>query len=170
MKKRPFYSCQIKSGFGNRNPGPQNAPRKNLCDKRDGFVLSTPPTGFSGTLSLLPNPSAPNSAQHNFDGGYFIYDDQLYPGQNPLLTVLPAGQYDSLLFTVTGAPDIAMMSIGATGSNTYDAWLVYQSGSYWQEVGDFTLTQAVPEPGVVTLLVTMLAAMAGGVGVLKKLS
>jgi hypothetical protein len=88
----------------------------------------------TGTGALIANPSAP--ASHGSPTGFFTYDDQLLPGQNPLIS------NGGLLFSVGGV-EINIFSNGA-GPDTYT---IYNNRGT-QGNGDFALSQlaGVPEP------------------------
>jgi hypothetical protein len=93
----------------------------------------------AGAGSLMANP-APPAASYS-PSGYFIYDDQLLPGQNPLIT------NNGLLFDIGGA-EINIFSNGP-GPDTYQ----FYSNNGANDFGNFALTQAsVPEPGAWALM------------------
>lgn len=100
-----------------------------------GTITEFGPVG-TGTGVLIANPSAP--AAQTSPSGFFIYDDQLLPGQNPLIT------NSGLLFSV-GGQEINIFSNGAdtgTGSN----YQIY-SNTGANQTGNFALSEvAVPEP------------------------
>jgi hypothetical protein len=89
------------------------------------------PNGES-TLTLYANPSAPGEVLS--PSGYFIYDSQLLPGQNPLIT------NGGLLFTSSGY-EVNIFSNGP-GSYTY-----YDNSGYNTPVS-FSLSEAIPSQSV----------------------
>jgi hypothetical protein len=105
------------------------------------------PNGES-TLTLYANPSSPGEVLS--PSGYFIYDSQLLPGQNPLIT------NGGLLFTSSGY-EVNIFSNGP-GSYTY-----YDNSGYNIPVS-FSLSEAissqsVPEPS--TLILAGIACLMG---------
>ncbi|HEY1925855.1 MAG TPA: PEPxxWA-CTERM sorting domain-containing protein [Caulobacteraceae bacterium] len=88
----------------------------------------------TGLGTLVPDPIAPLPIAS--PSGAFLYDDQLLPGQNPLITVY------GLLFDV-GSVEANIFSNGP-GPGTYE-FAVWNGSSYGTDLGNFTLTY-VPEP------------------------
>ena len=87
----------------------------------------------SGTGTLTSNASAPAASYS--PSGAFTYDDQLLPGQNPLIT------NPGLLFKI-GGTEVNIFSNGpGPGTYSLDTW----AGGYGYQTGNFTLS-AVPEP------------------------
>ena len=91
------------------------------------------------TLSLISNPNPPSETLS--PSGFFLYDDQLLPGQNPSITnggllfsIVSPGAYEG------GATEINIFSNGP-GPGTY----LYYANNGFNVYGTFTLT-AVPEP------------------------
>lgn len=104
-----------------------------------GFMDVTHGFDAPGTYSLIGNPNAPGFATS--PSGYFYYDDQLLPSQNPSITV------DGLLFggtTPTSATEINLYSNGAGAAYTIYDNKGYTNGSN----GSFSLA-AVPGPAAV---------------------
>jgi hypothetical protein len=110
-------------------------------------TVTEAPNGES-TLTLYANPSSPGEVLS--PSGYFIYDSQLLPGQNPLIT------NGGLLFTSSGY-EVNIFSNGP-GSYTY-----YDNSGYNIPVS-FSLSEAissqsVPEPS--TLILSGIASLMG---------
>ena len=93
-----------------------------------------PVTTGSGTLT--PNPAGV-AASYSASGA-FIYDDQLLPGQNPLIT------NPGLLFNI-GGNEVNIYSNGpGPGAYEFETWV---NSGYSADYGNFTLSaMAVPEP------------------------
>jgi PEP-CTERM motif len=117
-----------------------------------GSATDTSPT-YTGALSLIINPNAPNQATSP-NGNYF-YDNQLLPGQDPL--ILNGG----LLFSTT-VPN-AEVNIFSNGPGQYQ----YLDDLGGNVNGAFTLT-AVPEPASVTLLGFGAVTLFGYVGLRRR--
>ena len=111
-----------------------------------GTVTTFGPVAGTGTGVLIANPSAP--AAQNSPSGYFTYDDQLFPGQNPLIN------NNGLLFSVNGH-EINIFSNGpdnGAGSN----YEIYSDNGTFQ-TGNFALSPVeggVPEPASWALMLT----------------
>jgi len=109
----------------------------------NGTFTATSGSGvFDGfAISLIANPSAPNSS--NSPSGAFYYDDLLFPTATP---VIDSG---GLLFSINGlgATELNICSVGAGCGTTYTALLNNGGG----DTGRFTLS-AVPEPSTLTFL------------------
>jgi hypothetical protein len=137
--------------------------------------LTGPDSTKTYPLLLVPSGVVPENAN-----GDNIYgqDDLLYPN-NPLqlLTIDPSFYgIGGLEFTVPAPPPLSSYNGGsnvvlyANGNGDYGSLESANLGGYDKITptgGVFTLT-AVPEPGVVILLVTMLAGLGGLAGVLKR--
>jgi hypothetical protein len=123
-----------------------------------GFVnLVSPTYHFSG--NLYPNPNAP--VYDHSPANFFNYDDQLDPtGGGSVVDGF------GLLFVGTSTPS------GPTEVNFYynlnPGFTVADVQGAVTDAGTFTLTATAPEPGVVPLLLTMMAAMGALIGVLKR--
>ena len=105
------------------------------------------PNGES-TLTLYANPSPPGEVLS--PSGYFIYDSQLLPGQNPLIT------NGGLLFISSGY-EVNIFSNGPDGYTYYD-------NSGFNIPVSFSLSEAVspqsaPEPS--TLILASIACVMG---------
>ena len=95
--------------------------------------------GDPGTYGLIQNPT-PTGEVYS-PSGAFIYDDQVLPGQNPLIT------NGGLLFG-NGTLEFNIFSNGP-GPGTYSFYEYNPNGGYVAiATGNFTLT-AVPEPSAV---------------------
>ena len=75
--------------------------------------------GTPDTISLFPNPSAPGGATS--PSGAFSYDNQLFPGSDPVVN------FSGLLFTRSGGIEV---NIFATGSGAYEYWEFDPSAGY----------------------------------------
>ncbi|MGZ3377922.1 MAG: PEPxxWA-CTERM sorting domain-containing protein, partial [Phenylobacterium sp.] len=103
----------------------------------------------AGVGTLIANPNSPNTA--GSPSGFFTYDDQLLPGQNPLIT------NPGLLFAI-GGDEVNIFSNGP-GPQTYQFY-VNNGGN---DLGNFALSQVgggVPEPAAWALMILGF----GGVG------
>ena len=104
--------------------------------------------GSVGTpISLYANPAPPGEVIS--PSGYFIYDDQLLPGQNPSIT------NGGLLFRDSSGFEVNIFSNGP-GPGTYQ----YYENTGVNTYGNFTLT-AVPEPATFVMGGTALLAGLG---------
>ena len=100
----------------------------------------------SGSGGLIPNPTPPGEVLS--PSGFFLYDDQLLPGQNPLIT------NGGLLFSINGV-EVNIFSNGP-GPGTYE---FYENNGF-NILGNFSLTPAsVPEPS--SLILGSFGIMAG---------
>jgi hypothetical protein len=116
---------------------------------------------FFGSINLVADPVAPgNAISHSH---YFFYDDQLHPGQNPLLTV------GGLLFTTNSNTPLEVNIFGNGASHPYS----YYENNGTNTKGTFTLSSAAPttnpggvvspllaEPASLTLLGCGIAGLA----------
>ncbi len=125
--------------------------------------------GPSVTVDLLAGCAADINGHCTSPSGLFWYNDQMSPGTTPQIPPYPNN------------PGIAFVS--ADHSQELNLWYQTdissyvasgeQNGTYyprsdgWGEPGTFSLT-AVPEPGAIFLLLTMLAGVAGVAGAKKK--
>jgi hypothetical protein len=91
---------------------------------------------ISGTLTLVPNPNAPNQA--NSPTGFFNYDDLLLPQSDPVI------ENGGLLFTNGTGGEINLFSNGP------DSYTHYDNTSFNVPI-TFTMA-AVPEPASLALL------------------
>jgi hypothetical protein len=99
--------------------------------------------GYTGGISLIANPSPPGSTSS--PSGFFTYDDQLLPGQNPLIT------NGGLLFSPTGSAAFTELNIFSNGPGPGTYTLYDNTG--FNLNGNFSLSQVVvPEPASLTLL------------------
>jgi PEP-CTERM motif len=111
-----------------------------------GTITSFGSVTDNGSGVLVADAAAP--APSLSPSGFFIYDDQLLPGQNPLIT------NNGLEFAVGGA-EINIFSNGA-GPGTYQ--LYNNNGN--NVLGDFALTAgAVPEPANWALMLVGFGSM-----------
>ena len=128
-----------------------------------GINMTDPGNGlYVGSATIYQNPNPPN-AQYS-PSGFFIYDDQLLPTQDPLITnpgllfVGPGGSPEINLFSQGGPPEY--LKYVNSGANV---------GGVFALTSHSVLTNVdVPEPGAVSLLFAMLAGIGGLAGVLKK--
>ena len=122
--------------------------------------------GWKGTAEIYPNPNPFNPSLS--PSVYSYYDDVLLPGQDPPIT--NAG----LLFVEPSGIEVNIFSNGpdvdpSTGNPTYTDGECLNSGAYPCVYGEFAITsRKLPEPGVASLLFTMLAGVGGLAGFLKK--
>jgi hypothetical protein len=116
--------------------------------------------GITYGLALYPNPIAPGVCS-NCGGLGFDIDNQLLPAGDPMLTSW------GLLFAFTGSSPNSSVALNIWGNAPSSPYTSYLQFSGIQQDGSFTLT-SVPEPGAVSMLVSMLAGLAGLAGVLKR--
>jgi hypothetical protein len=96
-------------------------------------------TPDNGGLTLFPNPSPPGEVVS--PSGFFLYDNQVLPGQNPLIT------NGGFLFTLADGTELNIFSNGP-GPGTYT---LYENNGF-NINGNFALTElAVPEPSTLVL-------------------
>jgi hypothetical protein len=113
-----------------------------------GWIEDTHFPGEIGTIVVNPNPGAQQ------DSYGFLWDNVLiWPG-----TGNPPDYLDTngLLFTISGVP----INIWDNGYGSYEKCAY----NYFDVPGIF----AVPEPGAVSILITMLAGLGGLASVLKR--
>jgi hypothetical protein len=97
-------------------------------------------------LSLIANPTPTGEVVSQ--SGFFLYDDQLLPGQNPLIT------NGGLLFRSANGNEVNIYSNGAS------SYQYYENNGYNTVGSNFTLT-AVPEPATFVMGGTALLAGLG---------
>jgi hypothetical protein len=121
-------------------------PETFTANSGTGFVSGAT---FSGSMGLVANPNTTGASYSA--SGFFIYDDQLLPGQNPSIT------NPGLLFNLGGV-EVNIFSNGP-GPGTYQFYEYNAStGVQFSTYGTFTLS-AVPEPA--SLLMSGMAGLVG---------
>jgi hypothetical protein len=126
------------------------------------ITITNTELGWQGTAEIFPNPSLypyPSPFNPSLSPlGDFFYDDVLSPGQDPPIT--NAG----LLFV---GPSGIEVNIFSNGPGQDDDQEYLNNGN--SVSGTFNITsRKLPEPGVASLLFTMLAGVGGLAGFLKK--
>jgi hypothetical protein len=118
---------------------------------------------YTGLITLIANPSPPSEVVS--PSGFFLYDDQLLPSQNPLIT------NGGLLFAPSGPAPFSEINIFSNGpfSPSNPNYQYYENnGNY--TFGTFTLTAVsapVPLPRTAGVGFVMLGVF-GGLAALRK--
>ena len=133
------------------NDGSENATGVLFAtDNGDGTFTATGGTinlsgvfSDSGAAALLPDPSAPTFTFS--PSGFFIFDDQVLPSQNPSIT------NDGLLFILPNTHEVNLFSNGPSLPVPNGSYQLYDNtGEY--VYGAFSAAAAVPEPAAWALM------------------
>jgi hypothetical protein len=115
---------------------------------------------YTGPIALIANPGPPGEVVS--PSGFFLYDDQLLPGENPLVT------NGGLLFAPTG-PGASFSEINIFSNGPGPGTYQYYENNGFNNLGNFTLT-AVPLPASAGVGFGMLGVFGGLAAVRKRLS
>jgi hypothetical protein len=122
-------------------------------DLASGILFATPNgdgsfTALSGSgqfdgfsITLMANPNGTSNATS--PGGYFVYDNQLFPGQDPLLNS------NGLLFSMQDGNATELNIYGNGACQSYTAETHVESYNYSNGTFD---ASAVPEPATLPLV------------------
>ncbi|MBY0583571.1 MAG: PEPxxWA-CTERM sorting domain-containing protein [Sphingomonas sp.] len=117
-------------------------------------TITTFGTIAMGSGTLIPNPNAPApSTTPTMNGFFIIYDDLLFPGQNPLVNI------NGLAFNINGT------NINIYSPNGPSSYAVFDNGSTAVTPGNFSLSQvaAVPEPATWAMMIVGFGMIGAGI-------